>query len=121
MLVVDDDDAIRTLLVLLLVRAGYDVDQASDGDAALVKLRLRRFHTLVLDLMMRLKSGFEVLDYLDANDDAGSPSIVLVTAAGPRDLRSIRSPLVRCVLRKPFDINELLDAVRKCTRGDEES
>ncbi|HEX6639637.1 MAG TPA: response regulator [Thermoanaerobaculia bacterium] len=113
-LVVDDDDAIRTLISRVLVRAEYDVAQAGNGSEALAKLRTRRFRTVVLDLMMPVMSGFELVEYLRTNDDAGSPCIVIVSAAGERDLQSITSPLVRSVLRKPFDLPELLAAVEKC-------
>ncbi|HEV7767543.1 MAG TPA: response regulator [Thermoanaerobaculia bacterium] len=115
-LVVDDDDAIRTLIARVLLRADYDVAQAGNGSEALTKLRARRFQTVVLDLMMPVMSGFELVEYLGNNDDAGAPCIVVVSAAGERDLHSIHSPLVRSVLRKPFDLPELLAAVEKCAR-----
>lgn len=118
-LVVDDDDAIRTLISRVLLRADFDVAQAGNGSEALAKLRARRFQTVVLDLMMPVMSGFEVVEYLRTNDDAGAPCIVVVSAAGERDLQSIDSPLVRSVLRKPFDLPELLAAVEKCARDAE--
>ncbi|MDP9193012.1 MAG: response regulator [Acidobacteriota bacterium] len=120
-LVVDDDDAIRTLISRVLLRADFDVAQAGNGSEALAKLRSRRFQTVVLDLMMPVMSGFEVVEYLRTNEDAGAPCIVIVSAAGERDLQSITSPLVRSVLRKPFDLPELLAAVEKCARNEEPS
>ena len=114
-LVVDDDDAIRTLITRVLLRANFDVAQAGNGSEALAKLRTRPFRTVVLDLMMQVMSGFELVDYLRDHDDAGAPCIVIVSAAGERDLQSITSPLVKSVLRKPFDLPELLAAVEKCS------
>jgi two-component system, chemotaxis family, chemotaxis protein CheY len=113
-LVVDDDDAIRTLISRVLTRAEFDVAQAGNGSEALVKLRTHPYRTVVLDLMMPVMSGFELVDYLRDHDDAGAPCIVIVSAAGERDLQSIESPLVKSVLRKPFDLPELLAAVEKC-------
>jgi two-component system chemotaxis response regulator CheY len=113
-LVVDDDDAIRTLISRVLLRAKFDVAQAGNGSEALAKLRTRAFRTVVLDLMMPVMSGFELVEYLGDHDDAGAPCIVIVSAAGERDLQSITSPLVKSVLRKPFDLPELLAAVEKC-------
>ena len=119
-LVVDDDDAIRTLISRVLLRAHYDVAQAGNGSEALAKMRARRFQTVVLDLMMPVMSGFEVVEYLRTNEDAGAPCIVIVSAAGERDLQGITSPFVRSVLRKPFDLPELLAAVEKCSQDDGE-
>lgn len=112
-LVVDDDDAIRTLISRVLKRAEYDIFVAANGSEALSQLRTRAITTVVLDLMMPVMSGFEVLEYLRTHDDAGTPAVVVVSAAGERDLESIHSPLVRAVLRKPFDLTELLAAVEK--------
>jgi CheY-like chemotaxis protein len=112
-LVVDDDDAIRTLISRVLKRAAYEVAVAANGAEALTHLRTHPFTTVVLDLMMPVMSGFEVLEYLRTHDDAGTPAVVVVSAAGERDLESIQSPLVRAVLRKPFDLTELLKAVEK--------
>jgi CheY-like chemotaxis protein len=112
-LVVDDDDAIRTLIARVLKRAEYEVAVAANGNEALIHLRTHPFTTVVLDLMMPVMSGFEVLEYLRTHDDAGTPAVVVVSAAGERDLESIQSPLVRAVLRKPFDLTELLAAVEK--------
>jgi CheY-like chemotaxis protein len=115
-LVVDDDDAIRTLIARVLKRANYEVAQAGNGSEALSKLRTQRYDTVVLDLMMPVMSGFEVIEYLRSHDDAGAPCIVVVSAAGERDLQGISSPLVRNVLRKPFDLPELIAAVEECSR-----
>jgi CheY-like chemotaxis protein len=112
-LVVDDDDAIRTLIARVLKRAEYEVAVAANGSEALTHLRTHPFTAVVLDLMMPVMSGFEVLEYLRTHDDAGTPAVVVVSAAGERDLDSIQSPLVRAVLRKPFDLTELLKAVEK--------
>ena len=57
-LVVDDDDAIRTLITRVLLRANFDVAQAGNGSEALAKLRTRPFRTVVLDLMIpRIDGG----------------------------------------------------------------
>jgi CheY-like chemotaxis protein len=114
-LVVDDDDAIRTLISRVLRRAQYDVTQASNGSEALTELRQRPIHTVVLDLMMPVMSGFELVDYLDHNDDAGCPCVIVVSAAGERDLQSVSASFVHAVLRKPFNLEQLLDAVSQCT------
>jgi CheY-like chemotaxis protein len=114
-LVVDDDDAIRTLISRVLLRAEYEVAQAANGSEALAKLRTGTYRTVVLDLMMPVMSGFELVEYLGSHDDAGAPCIVVVSAAGERDLQTITSPLVKSVLRKPFDLPELLAAVGKCS------
>ena len=114
-LVVDDDDAIRALVTRILRREHFDIEQASNGEEALNKLRTGSFQTVVLDLMMPIVSGFEVVRYLNTHEDAGTPCVIVISAATERDLRSIDSPYVHTVLRKPFEMADLIAAVRACS------
>ncbi|MDR1875166.1 MAG: response regulator transcription factor [Synergistaceae bacterium] len=59
-LVVDDDEEIRTLLRLLLSNANYDVTEAAGGDEALALLRRETFSLVLLDVSMPDRDGFEV-------------------------------------------------------------
>lgn len=113
-LVVDDDEAIRNLVVRVLRRERYETAEAIDGAEALEQLRERRFAAVVLDLMMPIMTGIEVIRYLETHDDAGAPCVIVVTAASERELEQVRSASVRAVLRKPFDLPALLAAVRDC-------
>jgi CheY-like chemotaxis protein len=113
-LVVDDDSAIRVLVARILRRAGYETAMAANGEEALTELRARRFEAVVLDLMMPVMSGFEVLRYLDEHDDAGAPPVIVVSATSEADLKSIDSPAVHAVLRKPFDVQKLIETVHEC-------
>ena len=60
-LVVDDDEKVRNLLVRFLSGLGYQLQSAADGDAALAQLEKERPDTLLLDLVMPGASGLEVL------------------------------------------------------------
>ncbi|HEX7154841.1 MAG TPA: response regulator [Thermoanaerobaculia bacterium] len=114
-LVVDDDDAIRTLISRVLTRDGHTVEQAANGAEALDKLRARDCRVMVLDLMMPVLSGFEVLRYLEEHDDAGTPCVIVASAAASPAVDTAKA--VRCVhavLRKPFDIDALRQAVNAC-------
>ena len=116
-LVVDDDDATRVVLRLVLENAGYIVHEASDGLLAMNILLASPYPlVVVLDLMMPRMSGTEILE-LFANDSvwAQRHAFLLLTAAFDRPptkrframLQQLNTPLVR----KPFDLEELLDLV----------
>jgi CheY-like chemotaxis protein len=114
-LIVDDDDAIRALVARVLRREQYEVAQAVNGRDALEQLRGRRRDVVVLDLMMPVMTGFELIDYLDAHDDAGRPCVIVVSATSETELKTVASQNVHSVLRKPFDLTTLIGAVRSCT------
>jgi two-component system, OmpR family, response regulator MprA len=112
-LVVDDEESIRTLIQRLLARNGFFVETASDGAVALDKLAKERYDALVLDLMMPRVDGFTVLRQLIAEN----PEIVsktIVATAYPREVAHRHLSEVCKVIIKPFDTKQLVEAVREC-------
>src|SRR5579884_523380 len=85
-LVVDDDPAIRTLLFTILRRRGLSVDMAKHGGEAIERLGHCNYALVLLDLMMPVMNGWEVLDKITAMDPASRPAAILMTAGTePRD------------------------------------
>ncbi|MDQ6799832.1 MAG: response regulator, partial [Acidobacteriota bacterium] len=75
-LVVDDDDAIRTLLLTILRRRGMVVDTAKNGAEALRKLGQCAYAVMLLDLMMPITSGWQVLEKLATFAPARRPLVI---------------------------------------------
>jgi len=111
-LAVDDDEAIRRLLFTILRRRGLTVDAVRDGAEAIDRLQRCAYALVLLDLMMPRVSGWEVLDYLETRERANRPVVIVLTAgAEPRDFNA---DLVVGTIRKPFDVDLLLDSVTAC-------
>jgi CheY-like chemotaxis protein len=115
-LIVDDDEAIRETLRLILEDAGYTVLDESDGPAALRRLRqIRRPMVVLLDLMMPGMSGASVLEEVAKDSSLVKRfSFILVTAGNNSQIMAIShllSSVVVPVIRKPWDIEHLLQTV----------
>ncbi len=114
-LVADDDFGILELLQTVLQDEGYETAAAGSGREALAYLASSRRPDLVLsDLMMPAMNGRELFRTMLANPDYREIPFVLMTAvvsAAERD----RLPYA-AVLAKPFDLETLLDMVRKALR-----
>jgi CheY-like chemotaxis protein len=108
-LVVEDDLATRTLLETILRRSAAKTTMASDGAAAITLLEARSFDLVILDLMMPHVGGFDVIDYLKTAPRR--PPVIVCTAAGPAMTRDLPTDIVSAVMRKPFDIVELMEKV----------
>ena len=108
-LVVDDDDAIRTLLLTVLERRGFLVDTARDGAAAMELLDRHVYPVILLDLMMPHMNGWEVIACLAERPPEGRP-LILVLTAGEASYDSIPD-MVAGTIRKPFDVELLVDMV----------
>ena len=111
-LVVDDDDAIRALLMTVLKRRGLRVEAARNGVEAVTKLGECRYSLILLDLMMPLMSGYQVLEHL-ADESASSRPLVLVLTAG-LEPRAFDPTFVIGTIHKPFDVELLVDTVIGC-------
>lgn len=111
-LVTDDDDAIRTLLFTVLRRRGFLVDTARNGKEALERLARCLYSVVLLDLMMPVLSGYEVLDHISAQSVENRPLIIVLTAG--QEPRGLDSSIVAGTIRKPFDVELLVDTVTAC-------
>lgn len=108
-LVVDDDDSIRNLLLTLLRRRAVGCDGAADGEEAIALVEQRQYSLILLDLMMPRMDGFQVIRELRMRGNA--TPIVVVTAAGQARVSTLDPNQVKAVLSKPFEISQLVDTV----------
>lgn len=79
-LVVDDDPTVRTLLSEHLKTLGYEVATAANGEEALALCAQRRPDLMILDLLMPVLSGFEVVQRLRENPDCDTLPIMILTS-----------------------------------------
>jgi CheY-like chemotaxis protein len=115
-LIVDDDQSIRETLELALELENCRTAQAPDGRAALEWLHHHEPPCLILlDLMMPVMNGWQVIDELQEDERLSEIPVVVISAFG-RDLgTATQFP----VLRKPIELDTLLDAVKSysCSGG----
>ena len=109
-LVVDDDAPIRHMLRTVLELEGWEVHEAADGGQAIALAKAERPHGIVLDVMMPVKDGFEVLSDLRQTEHGRQMAIVMLTAkSAPSDiLRGTRLGADH-YMTKPFDPNEVVE------------
>jgi CheY-like chemotaxis protein len=125
-LVVDDDDTIRHLLIEYLRDHDLmNVVGARDGVEALHEIHTSKYAVMILDVMMPKMSGVDVLDSLEALTSDPSvrtidepPAVLIITSAEkailPDDALSRRCPrVVQRVFRKPLDVEELAACVER--------
>lgn len=112
-LVVDDDQDLRENLVEVLSGASFDTDSAGDGDEAIDKLINDNFDLVLLDSIMPGMGGMEVLPLIKRRFP--QTKVIMLTAFSTVDgaVQAMRKG-ADDYLTKPFKINVLLVAVRRC-------
>ena len=106
-LVIDDDDDLRVLIVRVVEQASYAVDSASDGQAGLDRLAERTYDVIVCDLRMPRMDGVAFYREVERRVPAVARRVVLMTGHLKAEeymdfLRGVRVP----VLNKPFTLDE---------------
>lgn len=110
-LVAEDDAAIRKLICAIVRKQGVEVVSAADGVEALAHAQQGPFDALLLDLMMPNQSGWAVMAQLNAAQSPLLAKTVVITAASDREIGHL--PEQTRILRKPFDIRELVRTLRE--------
>ena len=114
-LVVDDDPTLRSMLMLLLEREGFEPAAAGDVDQALSLLAGVTVEAVVTDLIMPGRSGLVLLAELRGRHPT-VPAIAMTGSDSPA-LREAALVLgARVVFRKPFRLRSLVDALGPLTR-----
>jgi two-component system cell cycle response regulator CtrA len=113
-LVVDDEPTIRTVTRLMLERAGYAVEEAGDGAAAVARVRAAEapFAAILLDVTLPDRPGTDVLPDLRS---AAPRSPVVLTSGKPEE--DVPGHGADGFLPKPFSKEQLLAAVRAVGAG----
>ena len=112
LLVVDDEESLRFFLKKGLKKAGYAVDAAADGRAAIERMAEVRYDVVLTDLVMPEVSGLEVLAAVHEMD--ADSVVILMTAHGSVDnaIDALRAGAFD-YLTKPFEMKELLVTIER--------
>lgn len=116
-LVVEDEDALSTLLQYNLEKDGYDVAVAGDGEEALTLVSERLPDIIVLDWMLPKISGIEVCRRLRQRSESRNVPIIMLTARGEESdrIRGLDTGADDYIV-KPFAMSELAARIRAVLR-----
>jgi DNA-binding response OmpR family regulator len=112
-LIVDDDEAARSIIAQVLRRDNYHIDQAGSGDMALEKVIHNRYDLLILDYMMPDLDGLDVL--LKVKELNPETKVIMITAAHlsiDKVLDTLKKGASHYVT-KPFEVKTLRKIVNR--------
>ncbi len=118
LLLVEDKNELRTMLRKALERAGYAVEEATDGAAAIQKVKARRYMLVITDLKMPGASGLDVLRETK-QADATIPVLLLTAFGSVDEAVTAMKEGAYDFLQKPVDLDHLKLLVQRATQQQE--
>jgi DNA-binding response OmpR family regulator len=113
-LIADDEPNILISLEFLMKREGYEVVLARDGQEALDAIERERPALVLLDVMMPVKTGFDVCSEVRASETLRDTVILMLTAKGrDTDVAKGLALGANAYMTKPFSTRELVQKVRE--------
>ena len=115
-LVVDDDESIRQLILSVLTHSGYEVDEAENGTRAWEALQVKCYDLLITDNNMPEMTGLQLVEKLRSS--GFELPVALASGGLPSDLLEQNSRLrLAAVIPKPFTLDELVRTISTLLTG----
>lgn len=119
-LLVEDDEATVTVLRTRFEAAGFRVDHAADGYAAIDALKQHSYAVIVLDLVIHEGlNGFGVLNFLEMEQPAAIDRVFIISGMSEQTVAQTAPALLSRFYRKPFDDRKLVAAAQELVRPPE--
>ena len=111
-LLAEDEDVLRMLVLDTLEDEGYTIDEATDGDEAYQKIMNTEYDLVLLDYMMPGMTGIEVIEKVRQHSDKQHLKIMMLTAKSQQSDRERAEEIgANYFFSKPFSPLELIDVV----------
>lgn len=121
-LIVDDERDIVKALMIRLQGAGYEVVTAFDGAQAIFVAHKEKPDLILLDIRMPAGNGFSVAEKLKHSVNTLSIPVIFLTGSPERNAEERAMTLgARFYIKKPYDPEELLDAIKRALEKEPES
>lgn len=120
LLLAEDEDVLRSLILDTLEDEGYEIHEACDGEEAESLAASMKFDLILLDYMMPAKTGLEVIGSIRTGSINKNTKIMMLTAKSQKsDEKMIMEAGADYFLSKPFSPMVLLDKVEEILTEDE--
>jgi len=113
-LIIEDDKFLRDLIAQKLIREGYEVSEAIDGETGIKKVKEEKPALVLLDLILPGIDGFEVLSRMKEDPALTQIPVVILSNLGQREdvERGIKMGAVDYLIKAHFTPREIIDKIK---------
>lgn len=118
-MVCDDDDILVSFYKRVIKSAGFDVITAANGDEAIKLLQQYPVALAIIDLLMPICSGWEVIEYIRNKDNLKNMPIIAITglSSSPNELTKVKQSCNDVIYKgKDFDVEYFIGLLNKFTK-----
>jgi two-component system, sensor histidine kinase and response regulator len=118
-LVVDDDELNRRLMLVLLTREGHHVEMASNGLEAFDAIKVKKYDIVFMDLQMPIMDGIEASRQIRAWENGGTHTFIVALTASylPENGQTLFEAGMDNYISKPFEIEHIQRLLRYSSRA----
>jgi len=113
-LIVEDDKFLRELIVQKLLKEGYDISEAIDGEEGIKKIKTEKPDLILLDLILPGIDGFEVLSRMKADEKLAKIPVIILSNLGQREEieRGLKLGANDYMIKAHFTPREIIDKIK---------
>ena len=118
-LVVDDDDLLRDFYVKVIKGEGFETVSASNGDEAIDVLKKNQdFSLAIIDLLMPIRTGWELIEYMKTEEQYNDIPIIALTglAASFDEFQKVEELCDAVMHKGKFELSEFIDIINKIVK-----
>ena len=114
-LIIEDEEVLISVLKKKLIREGYDISVAKNGVEGLAKMKKDRPDLILLDIVMPVKGGFEVMEEMVKDEELKDIPVIIISNSGqPVEIEKAKKlGADDWLIKTEFDPQEVLDKVIK--------
>ena len=113
-LIVEDDKFLRELIAQKLLKEGYDISEAIDGEEGIKKIKTEKPDLVLLDLILPGIDGFEVLSRMKADEKLAEIPVIILSNLGQREEieRGLKLGANDYMIKAHFTPREIIDKIK---------
>ena len=114
-LIIEDDKFLRELIVQKLLREGYEISEALDGEEGIKKIKEEKPDLILLDLILPGIDGFEVLSKMREESRLSSIPVIVLSNLGQKEdvEKGMKLGAVDYLIKAHFTPGEIIEKIRK--------
>jgi len=113
-LIIEDDEFLRALIVRKLIKEGFDAIEADDGEEGIIKAKTEKLDLILLDLVLPKMDGFDVLERIKKDPISGNvPVIILTNLDQKENVKKTDGLVVDYLIKANLDPVEITERIKK--------